>query len=99
MKPPQWYLDEPECPEGVEFYFRAFWALSTERQIGTAMGPIPESRIEKYSRKRGLDPEVRQIFIRCIRMMDSAFMEWNSEEAAKLSKSKEGHRGKRVKNG
>ena len=51
----------------------AFWELSTERQIGFAAGPIPNTAIESWIERHDLHEE-RNAFIQCIHEMDAAFL-------------------------
>lgn len=73
---PQWYLDEPPMPDGWEFYLRAFNDLGTCRQIGMAMGPLPWDKIVDYADRMGLEADVAEDFVRCLRDMDTEYMEW-----------------------
>lgn len=83
-KLPQWFLDQPVIPEGAEFFYNAFWDLSTERQIGMGLGPIPTSRIDERAREAGLDYDTALMFRQVIRAMDTAYL----KEAQKLSNTK-----------
>jgi hypothetical protein len=47
--PPAFY-DRPEIEPHLQLFWDAFWELSTERQLGNAIGPIPASRIREYLR-------------------------------------------------
>jgi hypothetical protein len=75
---PQWALEEPETPPMASFYIRAFWELSTERQIGLAIGPIPVSKIRECAQDRG----VRDVaeFLAIIQALDRAYLQWVSEQ-------------------
>lgn len=48
----------------------AFMELSTERQIGMDVGPIPRSEIQAYADRHGLG----DLFVRQIRSIDTAYM-------------------------
>jgi hypothetical protein len=48
--PPEFY-DRPEIEPQLMPLWNAFWELSTERQIGMAIGPIPVSKIRQYLRE------------------------------------------------
>ena len=41
--------DRPELPEGVRWYWEAFWTLNESRQIGFGLGFIPLSEINVYA--------------------------------------------------
>lgn len=42
--------EAPEIETGLLFVWSAFWELSTERQIGMGLGPIPHSAIQSFAR-------------------------------------------------
>ena len=58
--------DEPPYVRGDEFYLRAFWELSSERQFGQAIGPIPWSKIVMYGERRNLDDSMMGVFERVV---------------------------------
>lgn len=58
--------------DGFEFWFDDFWSLSTERQIGFGLGPIPQSMIDRHV--DGWGYEDAEMFEHCIREMDRAYM-------------------------
>ena len=72
---PDWYLDEPPLQRGDDFYIRAFHALCTERQFGSAIGPIPWSKIMDYGQRVGLDPVMMSVFESVIYALDEAWLE------------------------
>jgi hypothetical protein len=45
--PPEFY-DRPEIEPHLAWLWNAFWELSTERQLGMSIGPIPVSKIREY---------------------------------------------------
>lgn len=58
--------------EDVEFsLWSAFWELSTERQIGMGVGPIPVSRIRRHAPEFGMDTSS---FVRIMRRMDDEYL-------------------------
>lgn len=65
------------------FLLDAFWELSSERQFGFGLGPIPWSSIVAYAEFVGLDREAFFIFLRIIREMDEAYVEWNNKSNKK----------------
>ncbi len=90
---PQWYLDEPPIMPGDDFYVRSFWRLHTERQMGTAPGPIPHSACESYALRRGLCEELVDHFCDVMSAMDGAYLGWvnKSKSTPSLSKPQPGH--------
>lgn len=68
---------------GDEFYMKAFWDLSTERQLGMGVGPIPWSRIFQYGNFYQLDEDLLDPFIQIIREMDNGYLEFQQDKKEK----------------
>ena len=47
---PAEFYDRPEIEPHLTWLWNAFWELSTERQLGMSIGPIPGSKIREYLR-------------------------------------------------
>jgi len=45
---PDGFYDHPEVEPHLTWLWSAFWELSTERQLGMVVGPIPVSKIREY---------------------------------------------------
>jgi hypothetical protein len=67
---------------GDELYLLAFDALSSERYFGTAIGPIPWSKIVLYGEKKGLDYTMCSVFEHVLREMDEAYLKWSRDQQA-----------------
>lgn len=80
---PQWYVDEPLLLPTSEFFLNAFADLSTERQMGMGLGPIPWSVTQLYAERKQLDPQMTEAFVTVIRTMDAAYLDWHAQEAEK----------------
>lgn len=80
---PEWFdeCDPPDPELGEDFYFRAFWDLHTCRHIGMGFGPIPWNTIVEYGFLQDLDRDMLRPFIRIIREMDTAYLEWQAAQA------------------
>lgn len=78
----QFIEDEPACMRGDVFYIRAFWELSSERQFGHAIGPIPWSKIISYGERRNLDDAMMDVFEHVARELDEAYLKWQRDEQA-----------------
>lgn len=74
---------EPFSDETVIDALRGFQDTSTNRQIGLAIGPIPDSAIWDWCDRHGLDAEAAQIFHRGIRIADDAFLDRLRKEPKK----------------
>ena len=58
----------PPVVPGFEHWIDAFYDLSTDRQLGQVIGPIPDASIVRH-------PEnVYRLFKRCIRAMDDVYL-------------------------
>jgi len=78
---PDVFREEPPLYPGEEFYLQAFNSLSKDRQIGMSIGPIPWSSVILYIDKKGLDPELHEVFEATIFAMDDAYIEWKSKHS------------------
>ena len=58
--------------DGFGGWYEDFWRLSTERQIGMAIGPIPASAIDRHLAVMSEDDA--EVFEFCIRRMDEAYL-------------------------
>jgi len=71
-KPLPTHLIPPEVFPGFEPWIEAFWELSTDRQIGSVLGPIPAASIHRHV--MGWCEEEADLFRVCIRFMDRVFL-------------------------
>ena len=76
-----------------KFYLQSFWELSTERQLGFTVGPIPDSAIRVYGSAQHLSPAMMVLFKTVMRSMDSTYRDWAESERQK-SQKKNDSRGK-----
>lgn len=76
---------------GDEFYIKAFFDLSTERQLGMNVGPIPWSNILAYASYSGLEADMIDVFIYTIREMDAAYLNRIAEKQKKAEELKRGN--------
>ena len=80
-------LDEPQLLPGLVLYYEAFWELSSDRQSGFGIGPIPYTSIMMYCRDWDMDDDMTVTFRALIRKMDAHFIKWNVAKE-KISKGK-----------
>ncbi len=73
---------------GEQFYMAAFWRLGTTRQMGMSLGPIPYDKTLDYALRQGLDLEMQDALWRIMTVMDSAYLEWVSDENEKRRKQR-----------
>lgn len=76
-------MNAPTLPEELEFYYEAFHELSTERQIGMGVGPIPFLAILAYARHYDLDYEETEVLIFFIRQLDAFYLKYAQKKADK----------------
>lgn len=81
---PDWFYDEPLLYPGDDFFLRAFWDLSTERQLGMSVGPIPWSRIQQYGGHSSVNSDMMVVFTLVVRTMDQGYLEWVAAEQEKM---------------
>lgn len=80
---PEWAKNEPQLPDGDEFYLAAFSELSTCRPFGMTLGPIPWRDIVLYADYHELDSMNRQFFARAMRQLDTAYLTWQKGKKPK----------------
>lgn len=86
---PDWWDKRPPSFRGDDFYLRAFWELSSCRQFGMTVGPIPWHRILAYGAWKRLDRGMLEVFIRVIREMDEVYLKHlNEDQQARSRESK-----------
>jgi hypothetical protein len=84
--------DQPPRDVAVVTCLQAWGDLSTCRQIGMAVGPIPWTAIVAWCDRRGLDPDAAELVTRVIRVLDVQRAE---AETAKRDLEKTVGKGKR----
>lgn len=78
--PADW-LGEYEAPlPGTPEIVEAFWELSSDRQIGFGVGPIPAGSIARYAEMFGYDLDEQEQLRRLIRAMDNAYLKSKAEQ-------------------
>ena len=74
---------------------RAFWELSSTRDFGQAIGPIPWHRIVQYGFHHGLDSVMMRLLETVIRELDEAWLAWQREEQRNRTQQTRGRRPKK----
>ena len=77
---PDWYKAEPRKTEEDQWFMDAFRVLGTERQLGWTAGPIPESAIDNFADKRGLDRAMIGVLRTIVRALDNAYLTWLEDQ-------------------
>lgn len=79
-----------------DFYWRAFWDLSTTRQHGMGIGGIPWDKMVRYAEIHEVYEENIPAFLEVMTAMDRAYLEWHVEEAEAKRKPAAERGGKRL---
>lgn len=87
-KVPDWWDKCPPMVRGDDFYIRAFWELSSCRDFGMGVGPIPWHRIIQYGERKGLDRGMMEVFERVVRELDEVYLKDLNESSKSRSVEK-----------
>lgn len=86
--------EPPELLDGFGGWYEDFWELSTDRQLGNCLGPIPAASIDRHV--AGWNYVDADMFRSIIRAMDGAYLEWSgkpSAEPAEPTSARDAFRG------
>ena len=90
--------NSPELPQNLVFSLNAFLDLTSERQSGESLGPIPYSKIREYVEEYGV--EDKDDFIAHIQALDNHYLERELDKTkALMAKNKVRNSNKGVKRG
>ncbi len=70
---PAEFYNRPKLLPGCDFYFEAFWELSSDRQIGMGVGEIPFSAIDRYAVRFDVHGDAFDTLRRVLRSMDAEY--------------------------
>ncbi len=87
--PPDAYYTQPRIEDCNVFHWEAFHDLSTERQIGMGLGPIPRSSIMDYARESELFGDAAEQFAAIIRAVDTEYLRMANSGVSKDTKKKQ----------
>jgi hypothetical protein len=73
-KLPDWWDKRPPEQRGDDFFIRAFWELSSCRDFGQFLGPIPWDKIILYGERKGLDEAMIGVLEVVIRELDEVYL-------------------------
>jgi hypothetical protein len=86
MPLPDFIKNEPELMPGLEIFLQAFWDLSTCRQMGMGLGPIPWTSVQEYCTINGGSEEFNRDMHFHIRQLDAAYLAWCSDKNKESAK-------------
>jgi hypothetical protein len=72
----------PELFGHLRFEWDAFRALSTDRPVGLAMGPIPWSSIDRFADRYGIAGDDFDRLAELIQAMDVAYRDYHEKKSA-----------------
>lgn len=79
MPLPDFIKNQPELMFGLDIFVQAFWDLSTCRQMGMGLGPIPWISIQEYCIMLQCSEDFTKDLHYHIRRIDQAYLNWASE--------------------
>ena len=68
----------PSIMPGLELYYLGFLELTSSRQVGMGVGPIPWLAIEQYCVMKGLDEEQSEAMHHHIVQMDTVYLRYQA---------------------
>lgn len=80
---PQRIQNAPQLAFGMQMYFSAFMDLTSCRQIGMSLGPIPWTAVNDYALYLGLDEEQSEDLHLFVRALDNEYMSHHNKKSAK----------------
>ena len=83
---PEWLANEPVLLDGLELWYRAFNQLSTCRQVGMGMGPIPWTAIHLYAEINEFVGTQREDLFQFIAALDKYFLDYHIKKTSKGTK-------------
>lgn len=91
MPLPAVMANKPRLLMGLDFYWRAFWELSTDRDIGMAEGPIPWTAMNQWAIRYNIVNYEFDRFVILIKGMDSVYIDHRTKQhKKKLSSASKG---------
>lgn len=66
---------------GLEMYYEAFTELSTCRNAGMSVGPIPWTAIDRYGQRYGFQGDGFDYLVRMVRALDDTFLAHSRKKA------------------
>lgn len=83
QKLPDKILNKPRLLVGLDFYWRAFWECSTDRDIGMAEGPIPWSSMDRWALRHEIEGDDFDRMVLILKAMDAAYIEHRTKSHKK----------------
>lgn len=77
---PQRIQNAPSMAFGMHLYFNAFLELSSCRQMGMALGPIPWTAVNDYALYMDLDEDQHEDLHFFVRELDNEYVKYQSKK-------------------
>jgi hypothetical protein len=74
MPLPDKIKNRPKLRPGLDLYWRAFWEMSSDREIGMGVGPIPWRTVNDWCLRNDIWGEDFERLLTILRGMDGEFM-------------------------
>lgn len=81
MPLPNSIQNAPELNLGLGLYYTGFLDLTSCRQVGMGLGPIPLLSILEYCMINGIEGEQQEDFVWFIQRLDSKYLDWSRTRA------------------
>lgn len=89
MPIPDKFRDKPTVKSGLELYWKAFQDLSSDRDIGMGIGPIPWSSIHTWGSRNHIVGDDFERLVLMIRGLDAVYMDKQATKSkGKIGKTK-----------
>jgi hypothetical protein len=82
MPLPERIKNAPELFIGNELYYEAFSQLTSSRQVGMGLGPVPTLAIIEWGLVNNLDADQREDLLWFIPRLDAKYLEWANKKNA-----------------
>lgn len=83
MPIPERIQNAPELELGTELFYLGFLDLTSMRQIGMGMGPIPFLSMVEYCIIHGIDGDQREDFLWIVSRLDRKYLDWSAARSGK----------------
>lgn len=87
---PDAIMDAPELYAGLEAYYEAFIELSTCRDHGMGVGPIPWTAVDRYAERHGFRGDGFFYLLKMVRALDDAFLKHQRQKGKEGANADEG---------
>ncbi len=89
MPVPDKIKNKPEIKTGLDLYWKAFQDLSSDRDIGMGVGPIPWSAIHSWAARNHIWSDDFERLVLVLRGLDNIYMEKQGKKTkGKMGKGK-----------